>query len=96
MTARLLSSNAATILEWTLSQAGTDGAASGKVLQHGFAMLAAETLPQGRRNPLFEPVRYPLEGRVPTRRRRVCCLRYLLPGEENCGSLCPLPDVRKA
>ncbi|WP_411037260.1 siderophore-iron reductase FhuF [Shinella sp. BYT-45] len=96
VTARLLWSNAATVLEWSLFQAGTDGAASGRVLQHGLAMLKAQTLPDGRRNPLFGQVRYPLENGVPVRRRRVCCLRYLLPGEEACGSLCPLPDIRKA
>ncbi|MEW9612511.1 siderophore-iron reductase FhuF [Shinella sp. S4-D37] len=95
VTERLLWSNAATILAWSLSEAGKDGAKSGRGLQHGFSMLNAEILPNGRRNPLFGQVRYLLENDMPVRRRRVCCLRYLLPGEETCCSLCPLPDIRK-
>lgn len=93
-TPRLLWSNAAAILEWSLSQAAADDAAHPGIVRHGFALLAAEALPDGRRNPLFEPVRYPVEGGAPVRRRRVCCLRYLLPGDGGCGPLCPLPAVR--
>ena len=48
-------------------------------------LLASRVLPGGGRNPLFEPVRYPGGRRV----RRVCCMRYLVPGEVVCG-VCPL------
>ncbi len=51
-------------------------------------LLASPLLAGGGRNPLFEPVRYPGGRRV----RRVCCLRYLVPGEAVCGG-CPIgPD----
>ena len=45
-------------------------------------------------NPMFGAVCYPLESGEPVRRRKICCLRYLLPGDEGCGSLCPLLKVR--
>ncbi|SDO23588.1 siderophore-iron reductase FhuF [Vreelandella arcis] len=59
--------------------------------------LATKTLPDGRRNPLYQPVRYlELGGDKPTRVRRLCCIRYRLPGEPLCGG-CPLkPENRPA
>ncbi len=54
-------------------------------------LLASSHLPDGHRNPLFRPVRY-LNGanaEVPERRRRLCCIRYLIPELEYCSN-CPL------
>lgn len=55
--------------------------------------LATRTLPDGSRNPLYQPVRYlELGDKAPTRVRRLCCIKYRLPGEPLCGG-CPLkPD----
>ncbi|WP_192035153.1 siderophore-iron reductase FhuF [Halomonas sp. YLGW01] len=70
------------------------------VAAEGKRLLESRTLPDGRRNPLYQPVRYvqpTSEGASapePTRRvrrvRRLCCLRYLLPDLGYCGN-CPLP-----
>lgn len=59
--------------------------------------LDARTLPDGRRNPLYQPVRYlELGGEAPKRVRRLCCVKYRLPGEPLCGG-CPLkPENRPA
>lgn len=51
------------------------------------ALLALERAPTGTRNPLFAAVRHTPEGR----KRRVCCLRYLIPELDLCDT-CPLPD----
>jgi ferric iron reductase protein FhuF len=57
------------------------------------ALMAARRLPDGRPNPLFDPVRYPHDGDGPKRLRRVCCIRYVIPELGYC-STCPLPDAR--
>jgi ferric iron reductase protein FhuF len=52
--------------------------------------LDSRILPDGRRNPLHQPVRYlDLGGEAPARVRRLCCVKYRLPGESLCGG-CPL------
>ncbi|TVP43831.1 MAG: siderophore-iron reductase FhuF [Halomonas sp.] len=57
--------------------------------------LETKTLPDGRRNPLYQPVRYlELGGETPTRVRRLCCVKYRLPGEPLCGG-CPLKPENK-
>ncbi|WP_332685058.1 siderophore-iron reductase FhuF [Bosea sp. (in: a-proteobacteria)] len=91
---RLLWSNATAIFEWTLQEFAAAGTAQPEALGEGFALLQSQSGPDGRRNPMFGAVRYPLCDGEPTRQRKVCCLRYLLPGVACCGSLCPLPEAR--
>lgn len=92
---RLLWSNAATILEWTLAETEAGPVADEACLAEGRRLVSEPALANRPANPLNQPVRYlPEDGRR-VRRRRVCCLRYLLKGEEHCGSLCPLPAVRR-
>ncbi|TFH86182.1 siderophore-iron reductase FhuF [Billgrantia azerbaijanica] len=57
--------------------------------------LDLRTLPDGRRNPLFQPVRYlDVGSEAPARVRRLCCIKYRLPDEPLCGG-CPLkPENR--
>ncbi len=55
-------------------------------------LLNATTWPDGRDNPVFQPLRAPSDGGEP--QRRVCCLRYLLPGFAGCGASCPVPGGR--
>jgi ferric iron reductase protein FhuF len=47
----------------------------------------------GRENPLFDAVHYPAEADMPVRRRRVCCLQYLLPDRRFCRA-CPIEEAR--
>lgn len=91
---RLLWSNAGGYVEWAVRQVeirpdGAEGGAAGERL------LAAKCWPDGRPNPLCQPVRYACEDGAPVRRRRVCCLRYLLPGVAGCAEVCPLAKVRE-
>ncbi|MBH5388589.1 siderophore-iron reductase FhuF [Bradyrhizobium diversitatis] len=46
-------------------------------------------------NPLFDAVHYVLESGSPERRRRVCCLQYLLPDRRFCKA-CPIEEARAA
>lgn len=63
-------------------------------VRDALALMAAKRLPDGRPNPLFDPVRYGDHGSG-ERLRRVCCIRYLIPDLGYC-SACPLPAARPA
>jgi ferric iron reductase protein FhuF len=52
-------------------------------------------LPDGSLNPFLGCLRHEIEGEQTVCRRKVCCLRYLLPGIPSCGELCALPAQRK-
>lgn len=91
---RLLWTNAAAVFEWTLQQAAERAAPA--PLGEGRDLLARRADADGRPNPMFDAVRYPCDSGAPVRQRKVCCLRYLLPGIADCGDLCPLPDVSSA
>lgn len=57
-------------------------------------VLSSRLRPDGQRNPLFAPVSYRDIGEEePQRLRRICCIRYRLPGVGYCSS-CPI-DVSK-
>jgi ferric iron reductase protein FhuF len=87
---RVLWSNAGNYFEWLL---GVLAAAIPYAdLSHGRELLAAPTLPDGTRNPMYQPVRYlKMVGQEGLRRqRRVCCVRYRVAGLEYCEN-CPLP-----
>ncbi|MGE7471184.1 siderophore-iron reductase FhuF [Bosea sp. NPDC003192] len=86
---RLLWANAAAIFEWTLQQLPAD-LADPQALAAAHLRLERRLEPSGQRNPMCEAVRYPVEQGEPVRRRKLCCLRYLLAGVADCGSLCPL------
>ncbi len=86
---RLLWANAAAIFEWTLQQLPAD-LADPQALAAAHLRLERRLEPSGQRNPMREAVRYPVEQGEPVRRRKLCCLRYLLAGVADCGSLCPL------
>ncbi len=52
-------------------------------------------LPDGSVNPFFGCLRHEADGEETVCRRKICCLRYLLPGIPSCGELCALPAQRK-
>jgi ferric iron reductase protein FhuF len=58
------------------------------------ALLNSRAWPDGWANPLFQPYRTVEACGESVERRRICCLRYLLPAFEGCGMSCPLPDGR--
>ncbi len=86
---RLLWANAAAIFEWTLQQVPAE-IVDPLVLAAARLRLERRLEPGGQRNLMHDAVRYPVEQGEPVRRRKLCCLRYLLAGVADCRSLCPL------
>lgn len=91
---RMLWANAATIFEWTLQQAAATGQADPAALEEGHMLLQSKLGSSGVANPMFGLVQYLKQDDQTVMRRKVCCLRYLLPGVECCGGLCPLPPTK--
>jgi ferric iron reductase protein FhuF len=93
---KVLWSNAGNYFEWLLGV--LENAMPHADVTHGHQLLNARHFPDGRRNPLFQPVRYvEVDGRPELKRqRRVCCIRYRVSGVELCDN-CPLlhrrPDL---
>lgn len=86
---KVLWSNAGNYFEWLLGVLAN--AMPHADMSHGHQLLNAQYLSDGRRNPLFQPVRYIKVGGQdePNRQRRVCCIRYRVNGLHYCGN-CPL------
>jgi ferric iron reductase protein FhuF len=59
------------------------------------ALLDSRQWPDGWENPVYQPYRQMDVCGESIERRRVCCLRYLLPAFDGCGVSCPLPDGRE-
>jgi ferric iron reductase protein FhuF len=95
VSSKVLWSNAGNYFEWLLGVLAK--ATPHADLSHGHALLNAAALPDGRRNPLYQPVRYiKVAGqRELKRQRRVCCVRYLVGGLAVCGN-CPLAELGSA
>lgn len=91
----LLWCNAARYLQWTLDRLESLDGATSPEPSPGRRLLEAESLPDGRPNPLRgRMVRAGDPGRAAVR-RKVCCLRFLVDDVDDCGPLCPLPEVRE-
>ena len=58
------------------------------------ALIGNRSMPDGSPNPFFDCLRHEEEDGARVCRRKICCLRYLLPGVPSCGSLCALPSQR--
>lgn len=92
---KLLWCNAASMMVWAANTAaGIRGdAALGDAARHHLLDQPAHA--GGRPNPMYGSLlrRPPAEIRAgeSAHCRKVCCLRYLLDGFGDCGSLCPLP-----
>lgn len=99
---RLLWSNAGSYFDWIVRELETRGpgsreaagestsAADGESASIGMRYLNNPTRPDGSKNPLCQPVRAVTKGDEEILQRRICCLRYLLPGVDDCGRRCPL------
>lgn len=90
---RLLWNNAADIFEWALDQAEAMDAIRSDALHEGRSLLSSRLDRKGQPNPMFSLVRHLDEGGATLRQRKICCLRYLLPGVACCGSICPTPPA---
>lgn len=90
---RLLWTNLAVYLEWIIRELG--GKLDPRLAEEGLALLECERWPDGRTNPLHGLLGRMCEnGGEEFTRRRVCCLRYVLPGVPSCGMICPVPAGR--
>ncbi|WP_061241520.1 siderophore-iron reductase FhuF [Ectopseudomonas composti] len=87
---RLFWSNAGNLFEFATTQIELHPLATAGCSAPARAVLESRLRPDGRRNPLFAPVYYKDVGASePQRLRRICCIRYRLPGIDYCSS-CPL------
>lgn len=59
------------------------------------SLFSQAQLPDGTTNPFLGCLRHEMDGEETVCRRKICCLRYLLPGIPSCGELCALPAQRK-
>jgi len=85
---RVCWSNAGNVFEWAVGEAEKrHGLAADNA---GRAIVDRRAFADKRRNVLFDPVRMVEVDGAPLRRRRVCCLRYQLPGFGWCDN-CPTP-----
>lgn len=92
VSAKVLWSNAGNYFEAWLGQL-QKRSDQPQLLLDGQRLLSAAQRPDGSRNPLYAPIRYidieHADGQVrPWRQRRLCCIRYVLPGVELCPN-CP-------
>jgi ferric iron reductase protein FhuF len=81
-------------LDWTLRDIAALPEMPAERIADFNRILSERHWPDGWRNPLFEPVLYVDTSEGPRREKRVCCLRYLLPGDDFCG-ICPSDVVAK-
>lgn len=87
VTRRVLWSNAGTLIEGVVRHLEKIGC-SADLIAACDAYLARTHLADGTRNPLHLPVVYLDMPGESGRRRRICCLRYMLPDEKLCCA-CP-------
>lgn len=86
--------NAAVYIDYAINTT-QPGAAADSDHWSARSLFEEKTLPDGSANPFFGCLRHEMEDGQTQCRRKVCCLRYMLPGIPSCGELCALPDQRK-
>lgn len=87
---KLAWNNALVYIDYALRAAGVE-----PLHAQAQALIGSKSLPDGSPNPFFDCLRHEEEDGERVCRRKICCLRYLLPGVRSCGSLCALPSQRK-
>lgn len=86
---KLAWNNALVYIDYALRAAGVE-----PLHAQAQALICSKSLPDGSPNPFFDCLRHEEEDGARVCRRKICCLRYLLPGVRSCGSLCALPSQR--
>ncbi|MBY5778716.1 siderophore-iron reductase FhuF [Rhizobium leguminosarum] len=90
---KLLWNNVAAYLSWILNEIAHRH--EPVHVEGGLALLEEAQWPGGGRNPMFGMIRIARQQcGLEFARRKVCCLRYNLPGVGGCGEACPLPEGR--
>ncbi|WP_150305466.1 siderophore-iron reductase FhuF [Pseudomonas saliphila] len=92
---RVFWSNAGNYFEYFAQALQTHPLALAHTNAPALELLETRVLANGKRNPLYRPIRYQTTANGPQRVRQLCCLRYLLPAVEyceNCPLTCPKRD----
>ena len=93
---RASDANVAVRFAWAVQQCAGRPEADRDGIAEAEKLLTTALTPDGARNPLHGMLRPSPLVAIEACQRRVCCLRYLLPGVADCGSLCPLPPARRS
>ncbi|ACM38809.1 MULTISPECIES: siderophore-iron reductase FhuF [Rhizobium/Agrobacterium group] len=91
---KLMWNNVAVYLNWIIKEIGNQ--AGPHLMEEAIEIISGQHWPDGSRNPLFGMIKLARrQCGMDHFQRKVCCLRYNLPGVPGCGDLCPLPDGRR-
>ncbi|MEJ5021253.1 siderophore-iron reductase FhuF [Ochrobactrum vermis] len=89
---RLAWNNAAVYIDYAINSAAEHHSYDGWPCR---PLFETQTFADGTRNPFFDCLRRDTDHGANLCRRKICCLRYKLPGVAGCGELCALPELRK-
>lgn len=93
LSSRLLWNNVAGYLDWIIREVGRQ--VDPALAERALLILDRPEWPEGRRNPMFGMLKSTRNNRGEwIFQRKICCLRYRLPGVNGCGEICPLPGSR--
>jgi ferric iron reductase protein FhuF len=85
--------NAAVYIDYAL-RTGVSSAPRERCQTFDGMVFCERQLPNGNANPFFGCLKFEEAEDAPICRRKICCLRYMLPGVNSCGSLCAKPEMR--
>jgi ferric iron reductase protein FhuF len=94
VTRRVLWSNVGNTFEAMLCRVEAVSGSSPR-LEEAWHLVNEPLWPGGRSNPLHAAVHYVAVGDALVRRRRICCLQYLLPDRRFCKA-CPIDEAKAA
>jgi len=87
---KLLWTNVSAYLSWIIKEIGHQVDPSLSV--EGLVLVNEPVWPDGWKNPMFGMIRVARQQcGLEFSNRKICCLRYALPGVSGCGDICPLP-----
>lgn len=90
---KLLWNNVAAYLSWIIDE--IDVRIGARVCAGSVSILTEPLWPDGSKNAMYGMIRaVPTLSGETCSQRKVCCLRYKLPGIAGCGQSCPLPQGR--
>lgn len=87
---KLLWTNVSAYFSWIIKEIGHQ--VDPKLSVEGLVLVNEPVWPDGWKNPMFGMIRVARQQcGLEFSNRKICCLRYALPGVSGCGDICPLP-----